>query len=117
MLQAAIENRRGRATKAKQARRVMAVYSMLEQSTPRPLILDYARSAWRISTRQTDTYIAAASALYSTRADRDMSYYFAQALERLNTVFNDAFEAGDYRAALSAQQQINQLCGLYPKAR
>lgn len=113
MLQAAIENRRPRATKAKQARRVMTVYSMLECNTPRPLILDYARSAWRISTRQTDTYIAAASAIYRGECERDAAFYFAQALERLNDVFNDAFEAGDYRAALKAQQQINRLCGLY----
>jgi glycyl-tRNA synthetase beta subunit len=113
MLQAAIGNRRGRATKAKQARRVMAVYSMLEHGTPRPIILDYARSAWRISTRQTDTYIAAASAIHTDRFERDAAFYFAQALERLNDVFNEAFEAGNYSAALKAQQQINRLCGLY----
>lgn len=113
MFQAAIENRRGRATKAKQARRVMAVYSMLEHGTPRPLILDYARSAWRISTRQTDTYIAAACAIHSDRADREMSYQFAQAVERLNRLFRLSCEAGKYRVAIRAQQELNRLFGLY----
>lgn len=116
MLQAARDTPRARATKAKQRRRVMAVYSLIERNTPRAAIIDYAAATWHISTRQTDTYIAAASAIHRDAADRDADYYFAQALERLNRLFRLSFEAGDYRAALRAQQQINRLFGLYKTA-
>ena len=73
---------------------------MLESSESRAAILEYATSAWRISTRQTDTYVAAACAMHKAQADTDAAYHLALALERLNKLFCDAFEARDHRTAI-----------------
>lgn len=119
MLHAAIENRRGRATKAQQRRRIMVVYKMLKQSESRPSIVRYAAAAWNVRTRQIDTYMAGARAQLQTELEIDTAEQWALAIERLNLLFGMAFEARAYGAALKAQQAINQLCGLYPsdKAR
>ena len=97
---AAIDSPRNRATKALQRRRVMA------SCLTKQITLLYPRLC-RFN------YRAAACEVFSAQMHKDQAYYFAQALERLNTLFCEAFEASNYRAAVKAQQELNRLFGLY----
>jgi hypothetical protein len=71
---------------------------------------------WRVSDRQLWRYIAQADALISTRIEQDRTKRFNLAIAQRQALYARAFEAGDWRAALSILKDRDELWGLYPSS-
>lgn len=68
---------------------------------------------WNLQPRQIDNYIAKAKAEIEKRQDTRRSYEYSMALVRAENIYARAMSAHDYRAALSAQDQINRITDIY----
>jgi len=102
-----------KATKAQVTQRVNQVYKLLILGKTRAYILQYAADTWDSSERMADEYISRASAMIEEQANRDRETHMKLATTRLELVFNEAYEIGEYKDALGAQHQLNKIMGLY----
>jgi hypothetical protein len=71
---------------------------------------------WRVSDRQLRRYVALADVLISSRIEHDRDKRFNLAIAQRQALYARAFEAGDWRAALSILKDRDELWGLYPSS-
>src|SRR5438132_4913296 len=78
-------------------------------------IVQYAsKKKWRVADRQLWNYIARADELLATRHEEGKEKRFNLAIAQRQALYARAFEAGDWRAALSILKDRDELWGLYP---
>ncbi len=100
-------------TRAQIARRVTQVFKLLILGKTRAFIVQFCADQWEIEERQADEYIARANDMIEAQAARTREDHMKIALQRLDAVFGEAFEAGEFKDALGAQHQVNKIIGLY----
>jgi hypothetical protein len=71
---------------------------------------------WRVSDRQLRRYVSMADELLSQRMENDRQKRFTLAIAQRQALYARAFEAGDWRAALSILKDRDELWGLYPSS-
>ena len=103
-------------TNAELTKRRNAVYRLLLTGASRADIHQYAaeKTDWEVHERTVDAYIAAATAKITEKADTVRDEEFGMAVERLRMLFRQNMGIQDYKAALQAQKELNELLGLYP---
>jgi hypothetical protein len=105
--------RPAKATGAQITQRLNQVYKLMVMGKPRPHIIQYCSETWQIDERQADNYIARVRAMLDEQAARTRDEHRALALQRLDLVFSEALDSGEYKDALGAQHQVNKIIGLY----
>ena len=109
-----------KSTRATVIARVDVVYRLMLLGLNRQRIIDHVASkypAWGSSSRSIDRYMAQAKVLLEEAGQHDRSFEFGRALARLHDLYARCVNAKDYRGAIAVQNQINDLCGLYPPRR
>lgn len=102
-----------KATNAEIAQRVAMVHKLLVAGASRGAIVQYGSKEWRVSDRQIDDYIASAKETLKAQTDRDKENNLSMALARMNDIFQQCMSAKNFKGAITAQQEINKLLGLY----
>lgn len=92
--------------------RVTAILTLMTKGARTADIIRFCRDSWKISDRQSATYIAKAKdhLRESARVDRDAQ--IGLALARYNDLFREMVRLQDYKGALHAQREICTLLGL-----
>jgi hypothetical protein len=103
-----------KATNAEVEQRISKVFSMLVEGASYGEIVRHAAEKWKLSDRQTDTYIKRAKIQLSEHAQVERAEEFGKALARLSDLYKRALKLHDFRTALSVQKEINAVMGHYP---
>lgn len=101
-----------KATTAQMEARKTQVLTMLVNGADRAEILAYAAKNWQISPRSADTLIKRANAVFEQEAEPVRKAEIGRAIRRLNLIFKKAMSVQDFRVALTAQKQLNDLLAL-----
>lgn len=103
------------ATKAEVIRRTNDIYKMILLGSDRAQILQYAiEKEWDVTDGMVDKYIRRARDEFIEQSTPIRAAQLGLALERANLLFQRNMKIQDYKAALAAQKEINNLIGLYP---
>jgi hypothetical protein len=100
-------------TKAELHKRIREVSKLLCIGKTRADILQFSADRWGLKERQSDEYIAEATKQLQEIGNVDLETEKGKALERAMLVFQQSLKANQYRNALSANEQIIKLHGLY----
>lgn len=102
-----------KATDAEVTQRVATIHKLMVAGASRASIVQYGSKTWQITDRQVDDYIARAKKGITDQANKDKNHNLALALERMSDIYQQCYAAKNYKGAVSAQQEINRLLGLY----
>ena len=97
--------------KAISVERTEEVYKLLIRGYRRYQIIQYA-SDWGISERQIDTYIAKANIKLEEASEVVRNKELGKAITRLNELYKESFEEGNFKDCKDIQKEINTLLGL-----
>jgi len=99
---------------AERESRVSTVMTMLLSGARRIEVVQFSAKTWGIKTRQADKLIADATQWIRENAAKTRDEQITEHIGRMDTVYRSAFGAGDYHAAIKAQQDKAKLIALYP---
>ena len=98
-------------TKAESILRTQEVYGYLSKGFSRAQILQEV-SAWGLSDRMVDNYIAKARELLEEDCNISRQAYLAELLQRLRSYEQSAAKRGQYQVAVNSATQQAKLIGL-----
>lgn len=104
-----------KSTNAQVELRTSEIYDLLLQGATRTEILQYAAKNWKVSERQTDSYISKATQLVENDSATQREEVLTLTKARLQHLYRKSVEAKDYRAALLVLKEQSSLLGLYPQ--
>lgn len=93
--------------------RVTTITEMLLKASSREVIVQYASTNWKVTDRQTDTYIKRAREVIEASVKRKVEFDYAMAIKRFEDLYSKAMNKKDYRLASSINKEIATLQGLY----
>jgi len=99
-------------TNAESYLRTQEVYSLLSTGHSRTQIIHIFTEKWRVSERQVDNYIRKARDLLLADADMARPAWLAEALQRLRTYENAAYQKGQIQTALNSVAAQAKLIGM-----
>jgi Zn-dependent M32 family carboxypeptidase len=102
----------GKSTKAEVAARIDTVVTKLLRGVKRAEIIRYASETWNVDERQVQNYITRATKQIEEITQPRKEYEFALVRQRLEELYEDAFAAKNYNAALGALKQVAEMIGL-----
>lgn len=103
-----------RITAAEMERRVEVILGMLATGSRRTHILEFAlgKTDWDVTRGTVDTYIKRATGRIREQGKRRARERIAEGVAGMREIMRLARNAGDYRAAILAQKEIDRLHGL-----
>lgn len=102
----------GKPTAAARIDRVNTVLKRLLDGETRADIFRFAAETWKLKPRSVDNLIAEARRQIDALAETDRRAAFAEAIGRLNRIYNTANRVKDYGLALRTQAELNRLLRL-----
>jgi len=96
--------------------RVDKILSLIVSGHSRSEIIQFAANTWGLCVRQTDEYCARVTKLLKIEYDLDRKHLISLAIRRMLIIYTKCTTDPTYwnpNAAISAQQEINKLLGLY----
>jgi hypothetical protein len=98
--------------KAKYMRRIR-VENMLVQGFRPSEIIEMLHKEWGVSRKTIQNYILGVHKDWREVVLDDAKFFKAKFLDRLENLYKEAFDAGQYGIAAKIQDQINKICGIY----
>ncbi len=92
--------------------RIEAVVNMLLSGYSRIEIVNKCNKDYGVQSRMIDNYIAEAKKIIKEQTDKDIEQNIAIAYNRLNSLYKNSLNEGDYSECRQIQQTINKLLGL-----
>ena len=110
-----------KATKAEIERRVTTLFKLMLKGYGRADMLQYVsendaknpETAWNISERQLENYIARANERFKEYSESQRSGMLDKAVMRLEYVYMQCIKVQDYSKAIAALRELNLLLGLH----
>jgi len=108
-----------RSTKAEIEARVTEIYRLLLAGASRRDLFRFAseRAGWNVTERMVERYAAAATKAITTSAAYDRDYQLGMAIEQLRNIYARSYAIQDFKTALNARRELNELLGLYAPRR
>ena len=94
-------------------KRIDKVIELLLKGNCRADIIQYASKYWKITDRQTDTYIAKANKELENTFLKKLELNYVKAEKRFEVILKKSLEKGDLKTALASIKEIASLQGLY----
>jgi hypothetical protein len=104
---------RTRSNETEVSKRIAKVSELLIDGNQRAEIIEFSRETWRVGDKQADKYIAAAKQQIRNREEKDRTDNIQMAVARRDSLYRDARNKGDIRAALEVDKDLRKLQGLY----
>ena len=99
-------------SKADLQARILKVANMLEEATPRNLIIEECMAEYGVSRSTADRYIEDAYESFKQSYKPHMQRSAEIARRRLEAIYHRAMKKEDFKTALAAQSQLNKIQGL-----
>lgn len=93
--------------------RVQKVISLIIEGATTAEIMQYSADFFKVQERQTRNYISKAKELLNVSNESLKTYQRGLAMQRLTAIFKKALASNNLRIAISAQQEINKITGVY----
>lgn len=102
-----------RVTNVERDRRVGTVLDLLLRGTNRRTIRQFAASTWKVSGRQADRYIQAATEMAVEEQSEEREKSFSMAVARIKKMLMKNAD-GDQKTVLEICKELHKLQGVYP---
>lgn len=93
--------------------RVQQVITLIVEAATTSEIVQYCTVKFNVKDRQAYVYINKAKELLNVSNESLKTYQRGLAMQRLTAIFKKALASNNLRIAISAQQEINKITGVY----
>jgi hypothetical protein len=102
-------------TKLERESRILEIYRLLVIGLSRADIHRFVaeKTTWSVNSRTIDTYTQKATELFTVLAAYRREIELGKAIARCTDLFSRSHRIQDYKTALAAQKELNELLGLY----